>query len=343
MNYELFRTFAALIAKKAMEKQQEMSLMKPRSYRSVLIAGFRLYTENFRRLFKASWQMALLYAVACGIFGTLSVIKLPEIVVAIIQQLTVYHGILPGALIQYLITFSEIMGLLIVSIATLALASATILNKLKEHKETDVISIPPHWFSASPQMMGRSLKGIFFTLLVILIPIILMMLAIAGAEAFSPQFIANHIITLVATFCIGFLIILLLALPLFYVLMKYLMEAPCSYWHTLSSSFSRGMRHWGSLFVVFFVSTLLVEIAALIIMLPAHILSIANQQAQMGVLIGDPLGMPSYMPTLTFITFMLCCFIEFYVSQVMLVHNYYIYGAIESKEQENEQQKLDIQ
>jgi hypothetical protein len=170
-----------------------------------------------------------------------------------------------------------------------------------------------------------------------------MIAAIAGAEAFSPQFVANHLITLTATFSIGLLIIILLSLPLFHVLMKYLMEAPCSYWHTLSTSYSRGMRHWGSLFVVFFVSTLLVEIAAFIIMLPAHILNIANQQAQMGVLIGDPLGMPSYMTTLTFITFMLCCFMEFYVSQVMLVHNYYIYGAIESKEQENEQQKLDIQ
>jgi hypothetical protein len=326
-----------------MEKQQEMTLMKPRSYRSVLIAGFRLYTENFRRLFKASWQMALLYAVACGVFGTLSVIKIPEIVVAIIQQLNVYHGLFLETLVQYLITFLQILGLLVVAIATLALASATILNKLKEHKETDVISIPPHWFSASPKMMGRSLKGLFFTLLVILIPIILMIAAIAGAEAFSPQFVANHLITLTATFSIGLLIIILLSLPLFHVLMKYLMEAPCSYWHTLSTSYSRGMRHWGSLFVVFFVSTLLVEIAAFIIMLPAHILNIANQQAQMGVLIGDPLGMPSYMTTLTFITFMLCCFMEFYVSQVMLVHNYYIYGAIESKEQENEQQKLDIQ
>jgi hypothetical protein len=125
--------------------------------------------------------------------------------------------------------------------------------------------------------------------------------------------------------------------------MKYLMEAPCGYWKTLGNYYGRGMRHWGSLFVVFFVSILLVEIVALVIMLPAHILAIANQQAQMGVLIGDPLGMPSYMPALTFATFMLCCFIEFYVSQVMLVHNYYIYGAIESKEQEHEQQKLDIQ
>ena len=326
-----------------MEKQHDLTLMKPRSYRSVLIAGFRLYTENFRRLFKASWQMALLYAIACGVFGTLSVIKLPEIAVAIIQQMTTYHGILPESLVQYLITFGEILGLFIVAIATLALASATILNKLKEHKDTGIITIPPHWLSASPKLMGRSVKGIFLTLLVMLIPIMLMTLAIAGAEAFSPQFIANHIITLVATFCIGLLIIFLLSLPLFYVLMKYLMEAPCGYWRTLSNSFSRGMRHWGSLFVVFFVSILLVQIVAVIIMLPAHILTLANQQAQMGLLIGDPLGMPSYMTYMTFATFMLCCFIEFYVSQVMLVHNYYIYGAIESKEQENEQQKLDIQ
>ena len=326
-----------------MEKQHDMTLMKPRSYRSVLMTGFRLYTENFRRLFNASWQMALLYAIACGAFGTLAVIKLPEMAVALIQQLTVYHGLFQETLVQYFITSLEILGLLLLAISTLALASATIINKLKEHKDTGTITLPPYWLSASPQMMGRSLKGLFFTLLVILIPIVLMVLAIVGAEAFRPQLIANHIITLTATFCIGLLIIFLLSLPLFYVLMKYLMEAPCGYWKTLGNYYGRGMRHWGSLFVVFFVSILLVEIVALVIMLPAHILAIANQQAQMGVLIGDPLGMPSYMPALTFATFMLCCFIEFYVSQVMLVHNYYIYGAIESKEQEHEQQKLDIQ
>lgn len=326
-----------------MEKQHDMTLMKPRSYRGVLLAGFRLYTENFRRLFKASWQMALLYALACGAFGTLSAIKLPEMTTALIQQMTLYQGIFLETLQQYVITFLEIMGLLLVAIATLALASATILNKLKEHKDTGTITTPPHWLSASPQMMGRSLKGLFLTLLVMLLPIVLMVMAIAGAEMISHHFVLNHLITVTVTCCIGLLIIFLLELPLFYVLMKYLMEAPCGYWHTLSNSFGRGMRHWGSLFVVFFVSILLVQIVAVVIMLPAHILNIANQQAQMGVLIGDPLGMPSYMTTLTFITFTFCCFIEFYVSQVMLVHNYYIYGAIESKEQENEQQKLDIQ
>ena len=96
-----------------MEKQHDMTLMKPRSYRSVLMTGFRLYTENFRRLFKASWQMALLYAIACGAFGTLAVIKLPEMAVALIQQLTVYHGLFQETLVQYFITSLEILGLLL--------------------------------------------------------------------------------------------------------------------------------------------------------------------------------------------------------------------------------------
>ena len=46
------------------------------------------------------------------------------------------------------------------------------------------------------------------------------------------------------------------------------------------------------------------------------------------------IAVPSYMTKLTFVTFMLCCFIQFYVSQVMLVHNYYIYGSIETQEEE---------
>ena len=62
-----------------MEKQDDLTLMKPRSYRRVLMAGFRLYTSHFRRLFKASWQMALLYSLACGALGTLTAIKIPEL------------------------------------------------------------------------------------------------------------------------------------------------------------------------------------------------------------------------------------------------------------------------
>ena len=59
---------------------------------------------------------------------------------------------------------------------------------------------------------------------------------------------------------------------------------------------------------------------------------------------GDALGMPSYIVSLTFGTTALCSFIQFYVSQVTLVHNYYVYGSIETREKERtENQPFDAQ
>lgn len=317
-----------------MEKQDDLTLMKARSYRRVLAAGFRLYTENFRRLFKASWQMALLYALSCGALGTLTSVKLPEMTATLVQQFMVMQAFSLDTAQQYALALLEILGLTLLGVATLSLASATILNKLKEHRDTGAITTPPHWLTATPALMERTVKGVFLTLLLLLVPLVVFVGALALAETLSPQFTLRHLTTVAVTFSVCTLVVLLLSLPLMYVLMKYLMEAPCGYFRTLSQHYGRGMRHWGALFLVFFLSSLLVQIAALIVMMPSHILNFANQQAHMGLLIGDPLGMPSYMMPLTFVTFMLCCFIQFYISQVTLVHHYYIYGSIETKEYE---------
>ena len=325
-----------------MEKNQDLTLMKARSYRSVLADGYRLYNENFRKLFKASWILAIVYALCCGAFGTLTAIKVPELTLALMQQLSSMQGFFAETAKTYALTIAGIIGLLLLAIAAMSMASATILNKLKEHKDTGTISTPPYWLTTSPAMMGRSLKGVFLTILVLIIPMLLFIGMVAITESVKPQALIGHLTTFIVALCIVCIIIVILVQPLMYVLMKYVMEAPCKYWKTLSANFGCGMRHWGSLFLVFFLSMLLVQLIGLVIMLPSHILSYANQQAHMGLLIGDPLGMPSYMSTLTFATFTLCSFIEFYVSQVMLVHNYYIYGSIDTKEQEREQQKQNI-
>ena len=315
-----------------MEKNQDLTLMKARSYRSVLADGYRLYNENFRKLFKASWILAIVYALCCGAFGTLTAIKVPELTLALMQQLSSIQGFFAETAKTYALTIAGIIGLLLLAIAAMSMASATILNKLKEHKDTGTISTPPYWLTTSPAMMGRSLKGVFLTILVLIIPMLLFIGMVAITESVKPQALIGHLTTFIVALCIVCIIIVILVQPLMYVLMKYVMEAPCKYWKTLSANFGCGMRHWGSLFLVFFLSMLLVQLIGLVIMLPSHILSYANQQAHMGLLIGDPLGMPSYMSTLTFATFTLCSFIEFYVSQVMLVHNYYIYGSIDTKE-----------
>ena len=324
-----------------MEKQDDLTLMKPRSYRRVLMAGFRLYTGNFRRLFKASWQMALLYALSCGALGTLTAIKIPELSLALQQQLASTQGIMAETLREYMLTLLGIPALVVLAIATLSLASAPILSKLKEHKETGTITTPPHWLTASPHLMGRSLKGVFLTLVVMMIPIVVFAVFLILAELMNQGVIMRHLVTAIATLSLWLLICLLMYLPLYHVVMKYVLESPCGYWKTLGHNYPKALRHWGLLFLVFFISTLFVMLVSLVIMMPSYILSFANQQAHLGQLMGDPLGMPSHIVLLTFVTTVLCTFIHFYLGQVILVHNYYIYGSIEAREQEKEKQKIE--
>jgi len=326
-----------------MEKQHDMTLLKARSYRNVLSTGFRLYTENFRRLFKASWLMALLYALCCGAVGTLINMKLPEITIAFLQQIAYYQGQLMETAQHYAVSFIEILVLSLLALAALSIGSATILNKLKEHQETGNITMPQSWFKVSPKMMIRTLKGVFLTLLVCLLPMVLMVAMMGFVRMVAPNFLGQHLVSTIVGFIIYAGLVMLMELPLLYVLMKYLMEEPRNYLKTMGKSYGKGLRYWGSLFLVFFVSILLVQLASLVIMLPSHILNFANQQAHLGVLMGDPLGMPSYILPLTFGTATLASFIQFYICQITLVHNYYIYGAIETKEQEREQNKLNIQ
>ena len=269
-----------------MEKTDDNTLMKARSYRSILAEGYRLYNGNFRKLFKASWLMTLVYAIVGAALGTIGNIHLPNITALIIA----------------------LVVLILLTLTTESLATATVLNKLKEHQDTNAITTPASWWKPDSSLMGRTLKAVVFTL---------------------PLFIV-----LVPLFP--------LILPLYYVIMKYVMTPERSFWPSLWRDYKRGLRYWGSTFLVFFVSTLLVILISVIILTPAAILTLANMQSQQSMMIGDPSGMPNYILPLTFTTLALTNFIEYYVVLVVLVHFYYIYGSIDTKEQEREQQKQNI-
>ena len=45
-----------------MEKEKEDILLKDRSSRACISAGYRLYMSNFKRIFRASWLAALFFA-----------------------------------------------------------------------------------------------------------------------------------------------------------------------------------------------------------------------------------------------------------------------------------------
>jgi len=317
-----------------MENQDKMRIMKPRSARMVLAKGFRLYAENFRRLFKASWLTALIYALCCGALGTVAAINLPEMTTTVMQLTALGESLTDEVARMYMTTMGSILLLLILTIVTYGMAVGTILNKLKEHKETNAITIPSSWLRPDFALVGRSIKGALLTLLVMLIPAVLLGLLLVGLERLMPGMAQNHSTTIMGAVLVLAAIITVIELPLTYVWMKYIIEPATRFWKILRPAYGRGLRHWAQIFTVLFISLLLVGILISIFMMPANILYIANEQAHAGLLIGDELGMPSYITPLTFATFTLSNLMGFYVGQFTTLHIYYLYGNIEFRSQE---------
>lgn len=63
-----------------MEKEKEESLIKIRSARAAVWDGFRLYTGNFRRVFRATWIHQLIFAVVSGAAEAILVVYYPLLV-----------------------------------------------------------------------------------------------------------------------------------------------------------------------------------------------------------------------------------------------------------------------
>lgn len=314
----------------------EYTLYKNRSYRSVISAGFGLYFTQFRLFFKASWIMALIYAAVFAALGTLCAIKLPAITAEIMKQTLVQHQLLTREIAEeYLITGGIFIVLTLLYIVVEAFTFATVLNKLKEHQDTDKMMVPRRWFGVRTKLMGRTLKGYLFSLLVILIPV----LAIAGLIYVLLKYVALAPITLEVTALIATLFIVLLSFPLIYVAMKYILNKG-GYFSVFSKAYGTGLSHWGHIFTTCLIGGIIISILMGIFCLPAIVLTQANVMAQEGFLNGDPLGMPAYANLLTIVTFFLTGFVLVYLYMPLLLVCYYMYGSIERYEQEKNKLKI---
>ena len=56
-----------------MEKEKDDILLKVRSSRGCISAGYRLYTGHFKYIFRYSWVAALIYALFCSVGGAMMI------------------------------------------------------------------------------------------------------------------------------------------------------------------------------------------------------------------------------------------------------------------------------
>lgn len=111
---------------------------------------------------------------------------------------------------------------------------------------------------------------------------------------------------------------------------------------SLRTALRAALRHWLLTLGIVIAGGVVMLFVCLLCSLPVIILTTASLQAQMGTLIGDPLGMPSYLTVLAGGTWLLTAFLQVYILLSLLFVGYYAYGSAETQQQEREQQKLNI-
>ena len=285
-----------------MEKDQDSILMKDRSGRACISAGYRLYMSNFRRIFRYSWVAAVIFALTVSIGGTIMILR------------------------PMLALFS-----LLLIIIVEALFASYGFAVLKQHQQTGAISYAPRWFNLDVHIFVRTLKA-WLNLIVIYIVVVGI---VAGISVLAAKYLSTY--TAIAFICLMGLLAFVILLPLAYTNMRYVLTDGVGYWKNLRERYGIGFHRWGFIFLVVFVTTLLISVFSLFTSLPAVILTIANQTATIGYLTGDPLGMPSYIGWLAAVVFLLIGFIQAYVMLSFLFPIYYMYGSIDAHESERKE------
>ena len=284
-----------------MEKEKDDILLKVRSSRGCISAGYRLYTGHFKHIFRYSWLAALIYAVFCSVGGAM-MIMMPRMmpitaaILIIVECMFASYG----------------------------------FSVLKQHQTFGNILRPAKWFSLDTHIFVRTIKCWLCLFIIYLIASII----IVGIGFAAFKFLSLY--TAIGAAAVGALVIMCLLLPLTYITMRYILNDGIGFWKQLKIGYGVGMRRWGFIFIVVLVAVIVELLLLMLLSLPAIILSIANTQSMFGVAMGDPYALPSYMPALAAGTFLIIGFLQAYVMLSVLFPIYYMYGSIDAQEQEKQ-------
>lgn len=280
-----------------MEKEQDEILKKDRSVRACISSGYRLYMLSFRRIFRYSWVSAIVYAIVNSICGTIMITH-PEL------------------------TMVSLLLLIIVNALFISYGFAV----LKQHQNAGSIGWPTRWFNIDIPIFIRTLKAWLFTLLIS---------SVLSCIFVAASVVGNYLsdIAAIGFICLVALFIIFFTLPLAYTNTRYVLN-DLDYWRNLKERYGIGLRRWGFIFLVTFITALIGTVCAVITSLPAIILSIAGNEANTGVLSGDPYNMPSYVGWLAAMVYLIIGFIQAYIVLSFLFPIYYMYGAIDTHEDE---------
>jgi hypothetical protein len=101
------------------------------------------------------------------------------------------------------------------------------------------------------------------------------------------------------------------------------------------------MRHLGLTVLVTIVCLIAVIVLTLITSLPMVIMMAANWESQIGVLMGDPAGMPDYVKWLSIGAFLIAGFLQAYVWMTIIAPLYMANITIALREKERKELNIE--
>ena len=294
---------------KTPETMTSNDFYKTRSYSGCISAAFDLLCSNFATIFRKTWLFAAIYSVICGLYAF---IAFPT---------TNSYG-QPSSAKQIVLTFAGTVAITLCAIVVNSRTKASFLTLINGHTAK-------HNFLKHIKV-AFTLVAFFFVTSII---------ALAANMGLTHIFLTHKTSAdtagaiLACSTLVVFLAFAIAALPFAYSMTKYLLhEAKAK--EMFGHNYHIGFRRMGFLFTTAIIVVLTMLIINIFMALPAFIATTASQVNNFGLTYGDPSGLPSYFPWLSFVTNAIVAFIltyaMFWVDFVLC----YAYGTIEADQAE---------
>lgn len=277
----------------------DSEVYKIRSFSSCMKAAYDMFSTNIKTIFRRTWLAALLFA------------AISAVAVIASCRIAFVPAVPSTATVVVFLAFS-----------LLAVAAAVWFN-------TIIISL----------INGASVKSnlprvIKLTVLILVISWIVWALAMVQSFVHLIQGHATLQALSYSTLSFyGIMTVYLLALiPVLYSSMKYLIEHETKLPSVFGKSYIIGLRHWGYLFMLCFLTGIIMTIIYIIVSIPLSVAIMASVMDNAGMMMGDSSGLPGYFMLLMGSAAMVSSFIMLYAGAWFTMIVYYAYGHIEAKE-----------
>lgn len=293
----------------------EKELYKSRSFSACIQAALNLFVGNFKEVIQQTWLPALLYMLCWAGQITLILCNLPSYIFVSRVNSTPQNAI--------------VSLLSLVSLILMIWLYARIFNLLNGY--------------GFNKNLNRILKLIvayivFCIALGIVLTVFIIAFSVTAAMNNTPS--VGIFYKMIIYILIFFIIFAILILPLFYFVMKYMMDDKVHIRKHFFGIMKCGYRHYGFIFATIFFAQLIYLLALTIVASPLIMLASPAIQSAIGVAGGDPADLPNDFPYLGYLA-------SFIVGCVSILGNiwfymviYYMYGSIEAREKARNRQKV---